>query len=117
MLLFSVVDFSVVVLLESGALLLVSVVVVDWDDFSDASGAAGAAGAPVAPCGPGAPAGPWVVVSFTVSLHPTATAPEVPSSNVIATYVAALLIFLCMASSYQDHSSDIHSVSRSLFPT
>jgi len=110
----------VVLLLESGALLLVSVVVVDWDDFSDATGAAGAAGsagAPAAPCGPGAPAGPWVVVSLTVSLlHPTATAPEAPSSNVIATYVAALLIFLCMASGYQDHSSDIHSVSRSLFP-
>jgi hypothetical protein len=50
LLLFSVVDFSVVVLVpEFGALLLVSVVVVDWDDFSDA---AGAAGAPSAPCGP-----------------------------------------------------------------
>jgi hypothetical protein len=53
LLLFSVVDFSVVVLVpEFGALLLVSVVVVDWDDFSDAAGDAGAAGAPSAPCGP-----------------------------------------------------------------
>jgi hypothetical protein len=42
LLLFSVVDFSVVVLVpEFGALLLVSVVVVDWDDFSDAAGVAG----------------------------------------------------------------------------
>jgi len=50
LLLFSVVDFSVVVLLpESGALLLFSVVVVDWDDFSDTSGLAGAAGAPSEP--------------------------------------------------------------------
>jgi hypothetical protein len=50
LLLFSVVDFSVVVLLpESGALLLVSVVVLDSDDFDDVSGAAGAAGAPSAP--------------------------------------------------------------------
>jgi hypothetical protein len=123
LLLFSVVDFSVLVLLlESGELLLVWVVVVDWDDFSDVSGEAAAPGAPsepvapvaplapgapagpwlvapVAPVAPGAPAGPWLGVVSTVSLHPTPTALKVPSKNAIAAYVAAFLRFFCMISS------------------
>jgi hypothetical protein len=112
--LFSVVDFSVLVLVAvSGALLLVSVVVLDSDDFSDTSGLAGAAGAPAepvapiapvapaapfAPLVPGAPAGPCVVVSFSVS-HPTPTAPRAPIKNAIAAYLAPILIFFRMVSS------------------
>jgi len=69
LLLFWVVDFSVVVLLpEFGALLLLVVEVVDSEDFSDT---AGAADAPGAPCAPGAPAGPGVC-----PWHPT---PKVPT--------------------------------------
>jgi hypothetical protein len=80
--LFSVVDFSVLVLLAvSGALLVLSVVVVDSDDFSETSGLAGAAGAPAEPVAPVAPfaplapgaAGPCVIVFFSAS-HPTAAA-------------------------------------------
>jgi hypothetical protein len=107
--LFSVVDFSVLVLLAvSGALLLDSVVVVDSDDLSETSGLAGAAGAPAEPVAslapaaafvpfaPGAPAGPCVVVSFSVS-HPIATAPRAPIKNAMAVYLAAVLIFLRMS--------------------
>jgi hypothetical protein len=80
---FSVVDFSVVVLLsESGALLLVVVV---SEDFSDLVDAAGAPCAPVAPVSPVAPAGPWVVV---VSLHPT---PKVPI-RIVKTAMAMNLV-------------------------
>lgn len=93
----------VLLLPESGALLWVSVVVVDWDDFSDVSGlAAGAPSAPVAPgapVAPVAPAGPWVVVSLTVSLHPTPTVLNPPSRNAIAINVPTLLIFFRMLSS------------------
>ena len=90
--LFSVVDFSVVVLLaESGVLPSVCVVVVvDSEDFSDVAvlGAAGSPSGPWAPGAPGAPGAPAtgvsVVVSFTVSLHPTPTAPKVPIRNAMA---------------------------------
>jgi hypothetical protein len=93
----SVVDFLVVVLVpESGALLLV--VVVDSDDFSDLVDAAGAPCAPVAPVSPlapvapvlplapVAPAGPGVVV---VSLHPT---PRVPIRIVITAMAIKLVV-------------------------
>jgi hypothetical protein len=90
--LFSVVDFWVVVPLpESGALLLVVVVVVDSEDFSVLVGAAGAPCAPVAPVSPAAPvapAGPWVVV---VSLHPT---PRVPIRIVITAMAMKLVVRL-----------------------
>jgi hypothetical protein len=49
LLLFSVVDFSVVVLLVVLGALLFSVVVLDSDDFSATPGSAGAAGAPSEP--------------------------------------------------------------------
>jgi len=87
LLLFWVVDFSVVVLLpEFGALLLLVVEVVYSEDFSDTAGLAAAPGAPCSPCAPGAPAGPGL------SLHPILQVPIRIAITAMAVYLAVFLI-------------------------
>ena len=87
----------VVLVPEFGALLLVSVVVVDWDDFSDAAGRGRRTFSALRTLNASRSLGRSFSYSFLASGQPPA--PEAPSRNAMAAYAATLLSFLCMEAS------------------